>query len=213
MTVGDIVDDAGSRIRNIRFGEIIVFGNSGGCSAPAADVKDGRDLIQTRGSIELPATGRWGIPGGQRLHTIGRWPWSRQRSALTTGGRLDIPIDPLAMQLELTLVLGGDRGLSAVRCESTLVEADRLGRWTFAGTASVGGLTLARITLRAWYQGVFDHGARPVALLRIGARLPPPANRPSKGRPRARVVDLYGDINACRLYSYPARSLRPSSMT
>ncbi len=155
-------------------------------------------LIETHGGIEFPAMGHWTIPGGQRLDVTERWPWSRRRLAFTTSGRLDIPFDPFAMQLELTLRLGGDRRLPAVVCVATLVEADRLGDWTFTGSALVGGRLMGSIIVRAWYQGVYDHGAQPVALLRIGTRLPPPAHTPRRGRPSARV-DVLGTINVCRL--------------
>lgn len=168
-------------------------------------VDEAGSRIQTHRSIELPATGRWAIPGGQRLDAIGPWPCGWRRSALTIGGHLDIPFDPFAMQLELTLALEPNHRLPAVRCEATLAEADRLGRWTFAGTASFGGHRLATITVQAWYQGVYDHGARPVALLRMATRLPPPARIPLRGWPRA-CVDLVGDINACCLYCYPVIS-------
>lgn len=176
MTVCDTIDDTRSLILNLTFDEV---------------------------SIELPATGRWEIPGGQRLHAIGPWPRRWRRSAFTTGGRLDVPFDPFAMRLELTLALGGDQRLPAVRCEATLAEADRLGRWTFAGIASAGGEPSSSITVRAWYQGVYDHGARPVALLRMATRLPSPARKPSGRRLRPRV-DVLGDINACWLFSYPS---------
>lgn len=165
-------------------------------------VENRRGLIQTHGSFEFPAMGHWTIPGGQRLDVTERWPWSRRRLGFTTSGRLDIPFDPFAMQLELTLTPGGDRRLPTILCVASLVEADRLGDWTFTGSALVGDRPIASIVVQASYQGVYDHGAQPVALLRIGTRLPPPAYTPRRGRPRARV-DVLGTINACRLDNVP----------
>lgn len=220
MTVSDMIDDAGS----LAVPRAIVEFRADSTSRyhlersqpdarvprrPGGAVKPVRDLIQTSENVEFPATGRWSIPAGQRLDVTTRWPLRRRRPVFTTGGVLDIPVDPFATRIELELAVGDDRRLPAIRCAATLLDADRLGAWTFTGGASVGVAPSTGIVLRARYQGVYDHGARPVALLRIEARLPSPTTRrwPER-RPRARV-DVGGDINACHLYTYPSPSPRP----
>jgi hypothetical protein len=129
------------------------------------------ELIRSRGGVELPAAGCWRLhPGSPLRLQLARWVGRHHRMVITTRGALQMDDGGDAT---ITLDTIDDSRGERSSFHGELVEADRLGRWTFSGTlmaprepAEMAALLFARYD--GVYRGGIDHAA--VVLQLVGMR-------------------------------------------
>jgi len=147
------------------------------------------DLIRHQRGVELPAEGRWVTTVAAPLTVIERGGIRTRRlrthsasAALVVGPGGDATDDHY-IDVDLELVWSADRQAARLRFDGHLVLADRLGRWTFAGTlTSAAAPSGAPSVLRARYDGVYvsNTGHASTWLNLIGFHRPDPdARHPS----------------------------------
>jgi len=167
-------------------------------------------LIQRIGDIEMPAAGKWPVAHGQEISVARRGRLRVRRSIhRTTGGELTIGRQLIGSTLVLALSDADASDPVAYRFEGHIAGAAPWGAWHLEGSFTVGD-SVAKGTLLVVCNGVYAHGAAPVAWLTIDARCRVPGTVRSSRRHR---ISLAGEINVVApTRSTPhAESLSPPS--